>query len=49
MRMHVECDRCTHRFIMRCPEGAAGLVRVSCPHCNETIVLLVHAPQAAIQ
>jgi DNA-directed RNA polymerase subunit RPC12/RpoP len=42
MRMLVECERCSHRFIMRCPPGVGGLMRVACPQCREVMVLLVH-------
>jgi len=45
--MYVECERCKHRFIMRCAIKGGGLVRVACPHCRETMVLLVHEEMAA--
>lgn len=45
MRMLVECDRCAHRFIMRSPVNE-GFLRVSCPQCRETMVLLLQACSA---
>ena len=47
MKMYVECDRCRYRFIMRYAAQGGGLIRVRCPQCRETMVLLVHTEVAA--